>query len=372
MNSMQLAFDTILQKSTTGIPDWEILVMEHSQLERVAKVQSGEYKRNPEQTYLSFIKSIGTCLLDQYLPFNPLSIEPEGFKDTEKTATTGAEHVVLDGMIIDSPEAVAEHMEKFLFPSLRTQIREFNEPQRIKEIIDGEKDVQDKLSPVTLKSGYGFITFPNLLYYVYGYVNYFMAYALYPELMMKSFELQTELSVLNNKAVAKIYQQGLLPPLFRLDHDLTDSRGPLVSIDSLDKMWFPLLERSLAPLLDTGLKMIWHCDGNITSFVPRLLEIGIKGFQGAQYEDGVDYEKICKLKAKDGDNLIIIAGISVTRTLPKGTPADIKKEFKWLVEHGPRTGMFFGGTSSITPGVPWENIETFIEGLKYYREHGRS
>jgi hypothetical protein len=42
-----------------------------------------------------------------------------------------------------------------------------------------------------------------------------------------------------------------------------------------------------------------------------------------------------------------------------------------LVEHGPRRGLFLGGSSSITPGVPWENLKALQEGFLYYRTHGR-
>jgi uroporphyrinogen-III decarboxylase len=105
--------------------------------------------------------------------------------------------------------------------------------------------------------------------------------------------------------------------------------------------------------------------------IPRLLETGVKGFQGFQYEDGMDYEKICRMKAKDGDGLFIMGGVSVTRTLPRGTPDDVKKELAWLVEKGPRAGLLLMTSSSLTPGAPWENVKTMIEGFQYYREHGR-
>jgi hypothetical protein len=62
----------------------------------------------------------------------------------------------------------------------------------------------------------------------------------------------------------------------------------------------------------------------------------------------------------------------VTRTLPFGTPADVKREIDWLVEHGPRTGLFLGGSSSIAPGVSWANLEMLIAGIRYYYQHGRS
>jgi hypothetical protein len=105
--------------------------------------------------------------------------------------------------------------------------------------------------------------------------------------------------------------------------------------------------------------------------VPRLLEVGLSGFQGFQYEDGMDYERICRMHDRDGRELIIVAGVSVTRTLPLGSAADVRRELDWLVREGPPTGLFLAASSSITPGVPWENLQTLIEGLAYYRVHGR-
>jgi len=153
---------------------------------------------------------------------------------------------------------------------------------------------------------------------------------------------------------------------------MADSRGTLVDIKSLDKIWFPHFARAIEPLLKSGIKLIWHCDGNLMQMVPRLLEVGLSGFQGFQYEDGMDYEKICRMKTREDNSLIIVAGVSVTRTLPFGKPEDVRTQIKWLVEKGPKTGLFLGGSSSIAPGVPWENMQALVEGLKYYREHGRN
>jgi hypothetical protein len=153
---------------------------------------------------------------------------------------------------------------------------------------------------------------------------------------------------------------------------MADSRGTLVNIKSLDEIWFPHFTRCLEPILATDMNLIWHCDGNLMQMVPRLLEVGIRGFQGFQYEDGMDYEQICQMKTRDGEELIIIAGVSVTRTLPMGTPVDVKREMEFLVNNGPKTGLFLGGSSSVAPGVPWENIETFVQGLQYYQANGRA
>jgi len=78
------------------------------------------------------------------------------------------------------------------------------------------------------------------------------------------------------------------------------------------------------------------------------------------------------MKDRDGRELLIIAGVSVTRTLPHGTPEDVRDEMKFLVEHGPKQGLFLGASSSIAPGVPWENLKALVDGFAHYRLCGRA
>lgn len=371
-DSAQLAFDTILQKPTKGIPSWFLHVMEHSIIERLAGAEVGEYKKDPEQVYVAFQRAIGTCMVDRFIPLNPLRFDDHG--KISEPAEDLKQEIVMDGIVIDSPEAVVEHMEKHVFPGIKKQISEFDAEAIRKNVLDSETGAQKALGPGILKCfGGGFLVKYPLIPYSsgYEYSNYFMAYALYPEVMERHFSLQADLFVLNNQAIVPLFERGELPMYHRLGQDLADSRGMLMDINSLDKLWFPHFDRCVEPLVKAGVPILWHCDGNLNDMLPRLLDVGLRGFQGFQYEDGMDYEKICKMKTRDGDDLIIIGGASVTRTLPNGTPDDVKRELKWLVEKGPRTGLFLGGSSSITPGVPWENIKTLVEGLKYYREHGR-
>jgi hypothetical protein len=206
---------------------------------------------------------------------------------------------------------------------------------------------------------------------MYGYVNYLTAFLAYPEVMERDFSLQADLAGIKNQRAVRAMQEGGLPRLIRLDHDMADSRGTLVDIKDLERLWFPHFERSIQPYLEAGVRLIWHCDGNLMDMVPRLLEVGLGGFQGFQYEDGMEYERICRMKTRAAEPLLIIAGVSVTRTLPTGTPADVRRELEWLVENGPEAGLFLGLTSSCTPGAPWENLDTCLDGLAYYRTRGR-
>ena len=368
----KLALDTILGKPTRGIPTCMINPMEWRMIDHLAALPEGSYRKDPIPTYHRMCENIGVCLVDQWIPENPLTMGSQGFEGASHGATTGAREIVCDGIVIDSPEALVEHMERVEFTRLRKAARMFDEETRVRRILREESEIQRSIGPNMLKSGYAFVAFPYFAYGNYGYEHYFTAFALYPDIIERHFALQADLALLNNQAAARAYHEGRLPPLFRLDHDMADSRGTLVNITWLDKLWFPHFARCLEPLLRTDVKLIWHCDGNLSQMVPRLLEVGLKGFQGFQYEDGMDYERICRLKTKDGDDLFIIAGVSVTRTLPMGTPADVKNEMRWLVEHGPKTGLCLAASSSITPGVSWENLQTLVQGFEYYRTHGRA
>jgi len=369
----ELALQTILGRPTQGIPNWLLHVMEHSALEHLAGVEPGSYVRDPVAVYLAKQRRLGTCMIDQWIPENPLTMGQHGYQsDKPRGVTQGAEQIVVDGILIDSPEAVVEHMERIEAERWQARIDAFDHDATAAAIVERERQTQQVLGPDILKAPYGVVHFPRFDYSKYGYEGYFMAYALYPESIERRWRLQAEFALRHNRAAADAYRQGKLPPLCRLDHDMADSRGTLVDVRSLDRLWFPLLAQSIAPLLDSGVRLIWHCDGNLMQMVPRLIDAGISGFQGFQYEDGMDYRAICAMKARDGRPLLIIAGASVTRTLVHGSPDDVRQEVRYLVEHGPRTGLFLGGSSSIAPATPLANILALADVLRHFREQGRT
>jgi len=371
----QLALDTIALRETRSIPIWMFQTMQWSQLETLSGNPPGSYPTDPVRVYHEFMLKSGVCFIDQWIPENPLSMRDQGYgDDTERGATTGACEIIRDGMRIDSPEAAVHHMETFLFPEWeRWKLDlEAKADAEVRRRIAAEVDVQGLFGMNLLKGPYdGFFNFPGFLYGHYGYENYFMAYALYPEVIERGFKIHADGSEVHNRIAARAIIEGGLPKLLRLDHDMADSRGMLVDIKTLDELWFPHFARSIQPLLDAGIRLIWHCDGNLMQMVPRLLECGLGGFQGFQYEDGMDYEKICRMKTRDGGDLFIIAGVSVTTVLPLGKPADVKRQMDWLVEKGPKVGLMLGCSSSIAPGVPLDNMKTLIDGFVYYRKHGR-
>jgi hypothetical protein len=369
-DNAKLALDTLERRPTVGIPTSFVNIMEHAVIERLAGCREGEYARDPHRVYMKMQENIGACLLDQYLADNPLSMGDRGYEHGSDSATTGLTPV-LNGITIDSPEAVAEHLERFEIPRWREKIKSFDASAIKMNILLDMSQKARLVGEKILSLGYAQFAFPILDYYSYGYVPFLESWVIYPELWEQLFQLEAEYAVLRNSAIVELYLQNGYPRFMQLDHDIADSRSTLVSVESLEKIWLPHFCASIKPALDAGFKLIWHCDGNLSAMVPIFLEAGLAGFQGFQYEDGMDYKKICAMRTRDGESLIIRAGVSVTRTLPFGTPADVVREMKFLVEYGPKTGLFLSHSSSCAPGTPWENIKTCVEGFHYYRINGR-
>jgi uroporphyrinogen decarboxylase len=113
----------------------------------------------------------------------------------------------------------------------------------------------------------------------------------------------------------------------------------------------------------------WHCDGNVLPLVPRLIVLGVTGFQGFQErEANIPLEQMVRFRRRDGGK-ILFGSISVVHTLPFGTVEDVKREVERCFQvAAPGGGFCLASSSSILPETPLENIITMME---YGREYGR-
>lgn len=263
----RMALKAISHLPSKGIPTGCIHTLEHAYIEKAAEVEKGDYLRSPEETYLRAQHNIGVSVIDQYIPLNPLKMGQHGYEQGAHSATTGLT-VTLDDICIDSPEAVVDHMERVWFPRLAGLTESFNEDETVQSILRNEKSIQEKLGPSILKAPYNVVQFPKLYYSRYGYENYFMAFALYPEIMERGFSLEADYAALFNRAAARAFSSGEIPAYDRLDNDMADSRGTLADIRMLDRIWLLYFTRAIAPVVNQGFRLLWHCDGNLMGMVP--------------------------------------------------------------------------------------------------------
>ncbi|OPZ85867.1 MAG: Uroporphyrinogen decarboxylase (URO-D) [bacterium ADurb.Bin429] len=205
------------------------------------------------------------------------------------------------------------------------------------------------------------------LYFTYGYVAFLSAVALYPEAVARIYWEDGILSRERNHHIIRLWKEFNLIPLLFTGDDICTNDGPMVQPEFLREAYWPHVAHALAPYLEAGIRCIHHCDGNVMPLVDDMVAAGFTGFQGFQYECGVDIYDLRQRHGLHGEEMLIMGGLSVTRTLPFGTPDDVCREVDYCLDatDGGRGFLLF--TSNVTGvEVPPANLEAAYRYLAEY------
>jgi hypothetical protein len=195
------------------------------------------------------------------------------------------------------------------------------------------------------------------LYITYGYGAFMQAVALYPEMVGRIYWEAGIRARARNEILVRLIDEYDLPPMLFTGSDICNQRGPMVSPAFLRQYYFPHVKYAFEPLLDAGIRIVRHCDGNVMPLIDDWIDVGYSGFQGFQYECGVDPYVIAAKRSTAGQRLIFFAGLNVSRTLPFGTIGDVAAEIEYVLDYTDGgQGLFFFTSSSIGPEVPLENV----------------
>lgn len=202
-------------------------------------------------------------------------------------------------------------------------------------------------------------------YQKFGYENFFLMVGAYPERAQKLLEIGGAEGRCTSMLVAKAVREGLLPHAVLLGEDICTQRGPMVSVDFLEKYYFPQLRYGLEPLLEAGCRPVWHCDGDVRLILDGLIECGVKGLQGFQTECGVLLKEIVERRTRDGEPLLIFGPLAVTTELPVLTPEQIGEKVRSAIEmcRGKASLVIFT-SNTINPDVPLANVIAMYEAAK--------
>lgn len=169
------------------------------------------------------------------------------------------------------------------------------------------------------------------LYTRYGYEAFLGACALYPEAVQRLWWVRSLVSRRRAEILVDLIAElGLVPALF-CGEDLCNNQGPMVDPRFLRAHYFPTVRHIVEPLVEADVRLIHHCDGDIRPLAQDFLDLGFRGFQGFQYELGVSVRELRSLRTWSGEPPVIWAGLSVTTTLPFGSPEDVQAEVEGFV-----------------------------------------
>ncbi len=320
-------------------------VCKASFLEKISSM--GPFWDNPRAIAIEAYRRLGTDLIMQFvLPKkeedSTASIRPTNFtRRKDLPPYESAEDV--RASIHDLP-SIAEMREGF---DSREAEDEFS-----RMLAGGQEEVGDMLWIPYSGTACRF-----MWYSVYGFRPYFLAVMKYPDSVERLYRYSGEEARLRNKALAKAITRNRYPPFVYFGEDICYNKGPMVPVDFLKEIYFPHLRRAIEPLKKSGIRIIWHSDGNIMPIVEHLLDCGVDGFQGFQQETGPTLERLAEMKSRSGRKLILWGSISVTSTLPFGTVRDVELEVERCIDAAAEGGGFFvAPSSSVGPEVPDENI----------------
>jgi hypothetical protein len=203
------------------------------------------------------------------------------------------------------------------------------------------------------------------LYTEFGYTAFLMACALYPEAVGKIYWAKSLHSRERAKILVRLYQEYDLVPLMFCGEDLCNNKGPMVSPAFLRKYYLPTVQMIIEPLVDAGVRLIHHCDGDVRPLIDDFIDIGFSGLQGFQYELGIDLCQLRSRRSRLGQELLLFTGLSVSRTLPLGTPQDVRDEVDYFLDCTDGGKGMFLITSNVTGvEVPVENIRAGYSYVK--------
>jgi len=323
------------------------------------------YEDAPHTVVEAFIRA-GTNLCPQFIMPSPVTehLAANPFKIEEV-----AKEQIAEKVLYKTPEDVRDFIETLPEPgaleknfNIEKATIEYAGPiLKLREMARGE---------VLFIQGFGQADFMGG-YTRWGFSNYLTALALYPEHLKRYFAYSGEMGRLYNIALARAVKKYNLAPFVYSGQDICFNNGPICSLDTLDQLYFPYLVHAVEPLHKAGIKIIWHCDGDVRSILDRLInQVGVAGFQGFQEETGCTLEHVVAHKTREGKKLILWGSISVTTTLPFGTVGKVKEDVERCFRIAASEGGFgLASTSSILPETPLANILAMFEhGLNFGRK----
>ncbi len=150
--------------------------------------------------------------------------------------------------------------------------------------------------------------------------------------------------------------------IIQINDDFGTQQAPFLSVEMFRRQIMPHYRRGLEWIHQhTDMKVFLHSDGAIFPLIPSLIEMGVDILNPVQTSaHGMD---AVELKKQFGDKLTFWgASLDCQKTLPYGSPDDVAREVRALVEtFAPGGGYVFASVHNIQAGVAPENIVAMFD-----------
>lgn len=189
----------------------------------------------------------------------------------------------------------------------------------------------------------------------------------YPDYIKGIFERQCE-TALKNLKLSYEAVGNKIDVIYVSGTDFGTQNSPFISPDMYREFYKPFHKRINDWIhKNTSWKTFYHSCGSIVAFLDDFIEAGVDILNPVQTSARDMDPKM--LKEKYGDKLVFWGGgIDTQRTLPFGTPEEVRKEVKERCQiFGKGGGFVFNTIHNIQSKVPIENLMAMFQAIKEFK-----
>ena len=157
-----------------------------------------------------------------------------------------------------------------------------------------------------------------------GMENALMDFYLYPEEVHRLFGKLTDFYMrIMERACEEMKIDG-----FFISDDLGTQTAPFFSLELFREFFKPYYKQMFDKAHEMGTHFWLHSCGNIEMFLPEFIEIGLDVIHPIQ-KYTMEEKKIAQLY---GDKICLLIGFDVQHTIPFGSPEDVRREVRHLLD----------------------------------------
>ncbi len=183
-----------------------------------------------------------------------------------------------------------------------------------------------------------------------------------PQLLDELFRISTDF---NLEAIRLQVQAGVAA--IWISDDFGDSVRGFLKPPHFEKYLLPYIAELAEAIALQGLPALLHSCGHILEYLPGLAQTKLSAVHPMQRTAGMD---LAWMKEHYGERFCLIGNIDSSRTLPFGSPEDVRAEVREAIDvAAPGGGYILASDHSLHDGISVENIlALFDEGARYSRE----
>jgi len=222
----------------------------------------------------------------------------------------------------------------------------------------------DVLCPAAAKAGLGVIlgciTPYKIVKAAVGYQDFLMKTAEEQDFLVEFRDTVTPM-------IAGALERLLAYPVDALcvPGDLCFNSGPMLSPAFIRDYWLDNTRRFVDPARRKGLPVILHMDGDFSSILDMMLDAGADAIHPFEVTGGLD---IVREKARLRGRAAVMGGVDCAGCLTRGTPEDVRRETRRLLDAlAPGGGYVCGSSHEIGPDTPVENFSALVETVMEWR-----